>query len=173
MLFFFEMAIWNDIEKVVLPVLERYGCDLVLGTFQTEQSGWVLRLLIERKGADPDAGAGVDLKLCSSVSRDLSAELDVEETIDRPYTLEVSSPGVERPLVRREDYERFSGREIKLKTVRAVEGRRTFRGLLGGVSNGAVRLSGADGGTIEVPLKLVEKANLVFEPKGFRSKLGE
>jgi ribosome maturation factor RimP len=167
------MAISIDIEKIVFPVLDRYECDLVLSTFRPERSGLVLRLFIERRGSDPDKGSGVDLKLCSLISRDLSTVLDVEDAVDKPYILEVSSPGIERPLVRKEDFERFAGRQIKLKTVRTVEGRRKFKGLLKGCSNGSAILSNGDGKTVEIPLKIIEKANLVYEPNGLRPRVGD
>ena len=167
------MTIPADIEAITIQVLNRYGCDLVMGTFRPERQGLTLRLLIERRGASPNEGSGVDLGLCSSISRDLSAQFDMEDIIDKQYVLEISSPGLERPLIKPEDYERFKGREIRIKTTRAIGGRRKFKGLLKGLSRKAVNLSNGDGSTIELPFKSIEKANLVFEPNGFGAKVGD
>ena len=167
------MAISKEIEAVVLPVIDRFGCDFVQGTFRREKNGWVLRLLIERRGADPEKGSGVDLGLCSSISRDISAILDVEEVIDRKFNLEVSSPGLDRPLVHARDFDRFAGRPVALKTKRAIEGRRRFKGTLGGSSDGAVIITIGEGQTVTIPHDFIEKANLVFEPKGFEESVGE
>jgi len=169
-----DMAIPKEIESVVLPILDRYGCALVLGTFRREKNGLVLRLLIERhEVALDDKGSGVDLALCASISRDLSAILDVEDVIDKKYTLEVSSPGVERPLVNPLDFKRFAGRPVALKTKRAIKGRRRFKGMLNGLSDGMVRITTGDGQTVTIPDDLVEKANLVFEPKGLGANVGD
>ena len=167
------MAISTEIEAVVLDVLDRHECDLVFATFRREKPGYVLRVLIERRGADPDKGSGVDLGLCSTINRDIGTAIDVSEAIDRAYTLEVSSPGIERPLVRPEDYERFVGRPIALKTERAIDGKRRFKGKLTGFDNGQVILSYGKGRTVSVPFENVKKANLVFEPKGFGANAGE
>ncbi len=167
------MSLTAKIEAIVLPLLDRYGCDLVEGTFRREKAGLVLRLLIERKDANPDKGSGVDLKLCSSISRDLGTIMDVEETIDRPYTLEVSSAGIERPLVHPEDFKRFAGRPVAVRTKSAVNGRRRFKGVLGGLSDGTVVITNGDGNQYSIPAELVKKANLVFDPKRFEASVGE
>ncbi len=167
------MTISNEIEAVVLEVLGRYECDLVLATFRREQPGYILRLLIERRGADPDKGSGVDLGLCSAVSRDLGTTIEASEIIDKAYTLEVSSPGVERPLVQPADYERFSGRTVSVQTAHAIDGKKKFKGILTGISNGNVALSLKKGKAVEIPLDKVKKANLVFEPKSFGANTGD
>ncbi len=151
---------------MVLKILDRYTCDLVQGTFRREKAGLVLRLLIERRDSDPDKGSGVDLKLCTSISRDLGTELEVEEIIDRPYTLEVSSPGIERPLVEPRDFTRFTGRSIVLRTTRSINGRRRFLGRLEGLENKGVTITTSSGKSVTIPSELVKKANLVYEPRG-------
>jgi ribosome maturation factor RimP len=157
------MTLPGNIEAIVLPVLERFGCELVLGTFRREKVGKVLRLLIERIGADVGRGCGVDIKLCSSVSRDVGAALDVEDVIDGNYTLEVSSPGIERPLVQPSDFDRFKGRLAAIQTRKALEGRRRFKGTLGGLRQGAVLITDKKGEKVTIPWENVKKANLVFE----------
>ncbi|MDJ0765032.1 MAG: ribosome maturation factor RimP [Myxococcota bacterium] len=160
------MTISSEVKVVIENVLAQCGCALVLATFRRERQGHVLRVFVERTGADPDAGSGVDLALCATISRDLSAALDVAEVIDRPYTLEVSSPGIERPLVQGHDYERFAGRLVFVKTNRAIDGRRRFKGRLDGLCNGVVTVTARKGDAVAIPFDLIEKANLVFEPKG-------
>lgn len=157
------MTLPGNIEAIVLPVLERFGCGLVLGTFRREKGGRVLRLLIERIDADVDRGSGVDVKLCSSVSRDVGAALDVEDVIDGNYTLEVSSPGIERPLVQPSDFDRFKGRLATVQTRKAMEGRRRFKGTLSGLRQGAILITVAKGEEVAIPWENVKKANLVFE----------
>ena len=155
----------SEIEAAVTPTLERLGVDLVLLTYGREQAGKVLRLFIERKGANPETGSGVDLALCASVSREVSAALDVNDVIGDAYNLEVSSPGIERPLVHPEDFVRFSGRPAMVTTKGPVEGRRKFRGTLRGFEKDAVLVEGEDGRLSAIPNELIKKANLVFDAK--------
>jgi ribosome maturation factor RimP len=168
------MASHDDIEAAALPVIDRYGCDLVQLTFRRERSGWVLRLLIERKQADSGSGSGsgVDHQLCAAISRDLGAVLDVEDLIEQAYTMEVSSPGVERPLTRLADFERFAGRTAQLRTRVPLDGRRRFKGVLQGVRSDDVVLATADGTTFTIPSVQIEQANLVFEMKTLETKPG-
>jgi ribosome maturation factor RimP len=135
--------------------------------------GWVLRVLIEKQDADPDRGSGVNVALCASVSRDLSAALDAEDAIDRKYILEVSSAGLERPLTEPRDFERFAGRSILLTTTQAIDGRRRFKGTLNGADAGTVKMTLADGTTLSIPDKLIKRANLTFEQTGFGLKAGD
>src|SRR5437016_5473947 len=91
------------LEHVCRPALAALGYDLVALEFGREPQGFVLRVFIER------AGGGISVEDCTRASRDLSITLDVADLIHHPYTLEVSSPGLERPLVRPEDFVRFAG----------------------------------------------------------------
>ena len=160
------MTLSLELEKSITPVLERMGVSLVLGTFQREGGGRVLRLFIERADADPDTGSGVDLGLCAEVSREVGYALDVSDAIDEAYRLEVSSPGIERPLVRPEDYSRFKGRKARIVTREAVEGKRKFEGMLLGFEDGAVSIElGEDKRVLLIPNEIIKTANLVFEDK--------
>lgn len=159
------MTLTKEIETIITPVLERMGVDLVLGTFIRERNGRVLRLLIERKGATPETGSGVDLGLCAAVSREVGAALDVDDALGDSYNLEVSSPGVERPLVGPRDFERFSGRPATISTKGPVDGRRKFKGTILGVENDAVVLRPDGGKRVTIPNELIKKANLVFDAK--------
>jgi ribosome maturation factor RimP len=111
----------------------------------------------------PDGSMNVDD--CEVVSRDLSPLLDVEDPIDREYHLEVSSPGIDRPLVRRSDFETWGGHLAKIELEQAIEGRKRFRGKLAGVEGDSVRvaLEKADDGTVAlVPLGAIAEAKLVL-----------
>jgi ribosome maturation factor RimP len=167
------MALSADIEAVVLPIVSRYGCNLVLGAFHREKNGHVLRLFIERIDATPEKGSGVDLALCSSISRDVGTTLEVENTIKTNYVLEVSSPGVERPLVHINDYAKFQGRKAVLKTKRAIDGQRRFKGILEAARDGIVTVRMRDGQIVAIPHDFIAKANLVFEPKGVETNAGD
>jgi ribosome maturation factor RimP len=98
---------------------------------------------------------------CADISRSVSALLDVADPIASAYTLEVSSPGIDRPLVRPEDYDRFAGFEARIEVSRPISGRKRFRGRLLGRSGDTVRLI-AEAGEVEVPLSAIARAKLVL-----------
>lgn len=160
-----DMMLPVELEETIVPVLDRMGVTLVLGTFQKEGGSKVLRLFIEKLGADPDKGSGVDVELCAKVSREVGYCLDVADVVEGAYRLEVSSPGIERPLVRREDYVRFAGRKIKIVTRAAIDGCRTFTGMLNGMEGESVSMDLGKGKQVLIPNEIIKKANLVFEDK--------
>ena len=98
---------------------------------------------------------------CAKISRLISVLIDVEDTIAEAYNLEVSSPGIDRPLVREKDFERFAGYEVRLETTAPVDGRRRFRGRLGGIGEAGVRIA-VDGVTTVVPFEMIDRAKLVM-----------
>jgi len=121
----------------------------------------VLRLFIDREG-------GVTLEDCAAVSRELSEILDVEDFIAEHYTIEVSSPGLNRPLKKPADYQRYQGRLIKIKTFELLADekgnpRKTFLGELQGLEEGVVKIKLTEGQTAAIPLEKIAKANLEFE----------
>jgi ribosome maturation factor RimP len=148
--------------------VEELGYELV----DLEQAGTaqrpILRLRIDRPDAPP--GGGVSLDDCARVSRALESHLDARPGLSERYVLEVSSPGVERPLVRRRDWERFAGQEVAVRLAQPLEGRgRRLEGTLLGLVSGEVgdeeervALRLGDGEEVEVPLAEVENAHLVF-----------
>jgi len=103
----------------------------------------------------------ITLDDCAKISRSVSALLDVADPVVGTYTLEISSPGIDRPLVRAEDYDRFSGFEAKIELATLLNGRRRFRGRLLGTSEGAVRLL-TEAGETRLPLDAVARAKLVL-----------
>jgi ribosome maturation factor RimP len=162
--------LWNLIE----PYAKGAGFDLVELQWGREGGGWALRVFIDRPftpgdgprlpgAGEPDplfASPGVGFEDCERVSRDISAALDVADVIPHGYVLEVSSPGLDRPLRREEDFRRFAGQEVKLRTTEPVEGRRNFSGTLVGAQAGVAEVK-VDDRTYRVPIDLVAKANLV------------
>ncbi|GAB4248639.1 ribosome maturation factor RimP [Deferrisoma sp.] len=137
------------------PVVEDAGYELVDLRLRTEAGRLVLRVLADRPG-------GITLDECARLSRELSAHMDVADPIRGAYVLEVSSPGIRRPLTRPEHFDRFAGERVVVKTTTALEGRKTFRGTNAGLSadGRSVRVEEHGGGTVEIPLEIVREAQL-------------
>src|SRR6266566_3243071 len=149
-----EQGIAARVAAISEPVLDGIGYRLVRVKISGE-SGCTVQIMAER----PDGTMTVED--CEAVSRALSPVLDVADPIDRPYRLEVSSPGMDRPLVRRSDFVRFAGHLLKVEMMVARDGRRRFRGLLLGVEGDAVRIrrnDSAPGESHEVLLPIEEMA---------------
>jgi ribosome maturation factor RimP len=153
-----------DLEKlgeVVRSVAEGQAYELVDLEWKHEAGHWVLRVYIDRREGAYDPRVSLDD--CANVSRELSAVLDVADVIPVGYTLEVSSPGLDRPLKREADFRRFVGQRARIRTRHAVgENRRNFAGRLVGVQAGKVSIDVGDR-TYELSVEDVEKANLVYE----------
>jgi ribosome maturation factor RimP len=154
------------LDAVVDPVARAHGAEVVDLEFKSEPGGWVLRVFVEKLGsADSNADtrdAAVDLELCSGIARDLSPALDVADVIPHRYHLEISSPGVERPLRRERDFVRFTGKKAKLKLHSASNGEKVVVGILGGVEAGKVKVTEGHR-EHAIPLDQVANARLVFE----------
>jgi ribosome maturation factor RimP len=139
------------------------GLELVELDFNREAEGWVLRIYIDRPwqpGQPEDPTTGISFEECERVSRDLSAALDVADAITHAYRLEVSSPGIERPLRRARDFQRFAGRQVKVRTVDMVDGRRNFSGTIRGANGDVVEVE-CDGRCYQVPVDVIARAHLV------------
>lgn len=124
----------EQVEKHVIPILDSMDMELVDLQFRREGHGWVLRLFIDIEG-------GVTLDHCADVSREVGQCLEVEDVIDHAYHLEVSSPGVERPLKSLSDFERFAGKKARVKLHEAIDGVKTFEGIIDPVEDELVSLS--------------------------------
>ncbi len=149
------------VKELAEPLAVSLGLELVDVEYRQEGGRMVLRLFIDREG-------GVTLDDCAAVSRELAEILDVEDFIHSRYNLEVSSPGLDRPLKKTEDYQRFTGRLVKIRTFELLQDdegnkRKTFTGELLGLEEGVVRLRLKEGQTAGIPLEKVAKANLEFE----------
>ena len=144
-------------------VASGYGLEIFDVQFRREASGMVLRVRIDRPGPAASAEESVSVQDCANVSRDLSAILDVDDTVATAYTLEVSSPGLDRPLRGADDYRRFAGRRAKVVMRDRIDGQGFFKGRIGGVDGGDVVIDGDDGRTHRVPLGAITRANLEVE----------
>jgi len=136
-------------------VLTNEGLELVDVEYRREARGWVLRLYIDREG-------GVTLDDCTRVSQEVGRILDVEDFILAPYTLEVSSPGVNRTLKREKDFLKYRNRLIRVKTFDPIGNRRQFKGRLLGLFENRVEIE-IDGRAFEIPLSNIAKASLEIE----------
>src|SRR5208282_3402833 len=116
----------------------------------------VLRIYIDKPG-------GITVGDCQSVSQQVGAVLDVEDLMDRSYTLEVSSPGLDRKLLKPADYQRFAGKLAKVELRGPRQGQRRFQGRLLGIQDDKVQLDSGDGHVVELDFNEIEKANLVVE----------
>lgn len=143
------------IEQIITPSVEAMGYELVRVQL-TGDGRPVLQIMAERTDR-----AAMTVEDCADISRALSALLDVEDPISGAYTLEVSSPGIDRPLTRPEDYARFAGFEAKVETRVAVDGRKRWRGILRGLEDGCVVLE-HEQGVARLPVEGVQKARLVL-----------
>jgi len=141
---------------LVEPVLAEQGLELVDVESRPEGRGQVVRLLVDREG-------GVDLETLSRLSRELSVLFDVEEPVAGTYTLEVSSPGIHRPLRKPEHFVRYIGKKVRVRTHDAVNGQRNFCATLATVTAGGVTLHGDAGVETYIDFSNVEKANYEHE----------
>jgi ribosome maturation factor RimP len=141
------------IEDIVAPTIVGMGFELV--RVAMSRGGGTLQIMIEAADGRP-----MDVEDCANVSRALSAVLDVEDPLPSAYTLEVSSPGIDRPLTREKDYIRWAGHIARMETLEPVEGKRRFKGMLLGLENGAVRMKLEDDKEALVPLSIVSRAKL-------------
>ena len=158
-----EATIVEHVRTAAARVAESYGLELFDVQFRREAGGMVLRVQVDRPGPAATAEECVSVEDCAHVSRDLSALLDVEDVVPIAYTLEVSSPGLDRPLRGRTDFDRFSGRRAKVVLREAVDGQTFFKGRLAGVDADAVLIDGDDGRRHRVPIGIVTRANLEVE----------
>jgi len=153
----------EKIEELVQPILDDLNCELVDIEYQREQRGWVLRFFLDKEG-------GINLDDCALASREISSLLDVEDIISTAYNLEVSSPGIERPLKKIADFERFSGELAKIKTIDSIDpdqsgrNRKTFVGTLSGIDGENVLIVlKKNAAAVPIAMQQIEKANLKFE----------
>jgi len=147
----------EDLWLLAEPHVRDLGFDLIEVQFGREATEMVLRLYIDRPEG---VGGGVTHEDCEKVSRDLSAALDVADKIPNAYQLEVSSPGLDRPLRRERDFARFVGESARIRLIDGVEGRRNFYGTLRAAKDGRVEIA-CDGRSYTLPIDDIQKANLV------------
>lgn len=143
----------KDIENLITPILSQKGIELVDLTYQKLPEGKVICFVLDKAG-------GITLDDCEKWSREIGSCLDQANLIDESYRLEVSSPGIYRILKKQGDFERFAGERVLVKTFVPIEGQRNFKGVLEGISNGAVALTLENQGKVSILLDQIAKANL-------------
>ena len=144
------------IREIAEKIASSEGVEPVDVDFRREGSGKVVRLFIDKPG-------GVSLDDCQEISGQVGAQLEVEDLVPGRYTLEVSSPGLDRRLTKEQDFIRFAGRKARITTHRPIGGQRKFLGRLDGLADGKVVLSTENGGPMEIPLEEVARARLEVE----------
>ncbi len=149
--------------EIITPVLEGMGFELVRVRFMGGKTKTV-QIMAERPSG------GIEVDDCADISNAVSATLDVEDPIEDAYTLEVSSPGIDRPLTRLKDFETFEGYEAKLETAELIDGRKRFKGVLAGVEGDEVLIN-VDEGTIGLKFDWLADAKLVLTDDLIREML--
>ena len=143
--------------SLIEPVIQEEGLELVDLEYKKEGKGWVLRVFI-------DGPQGISHNECVRVTRALEPVLEEEDPIPHGFVLEVSSPGLDRPLKKDRDFERVVGEKVEIKTfVPLVKNEKTLRGTLLGLAQDSLRLELEDGSTINIPREKISRARLHFE----------
>jgi ribosome maturation factor RimP len=148
-----EQEVIRQVWTLAEPVCISEGLELIQVEYQRESTGRILRLFVDKSG-------GVKLDDCVVVSRQLNDILDVHLEAVGPYNLEVTSPGPERPLARKYDFDKFKGHRSKIKTIQPLDGRRNFTGMLLGISADVVSLE-VDGQVVAIDYANISKARLI------------
>ncbi|OGR93342.1 MAG: hypothetical protein A2992_06025 [Elusimicrobia bacterium RIFCSPLOWO2_01_FULL_59_12] len=148
----------EQIEQLAEPVLQEHGAELVLVEFLHGHGAWVLRFFLDK----PE---GITLDDCARISEHLGRILDASNVIPQSYSLEVSSPGVYRPLRKEKDFERFKGERVDINLYAPINGRRHYRGTIEGVAEGTVQVKDVAQQVFSLPLSGIAKAKLNPEIK--------
>jgi len=148
-------SVAEEVLQLATPITESRGLELVDVEYNKEGENWILRVFIDKKG-------GVSIKDCQEVSRDLESQLDTVEPIEKSYLLEVSSPGLDRPLKDKEDFERFAGQLIDVSTYAPVQGAKEFTGKLLGLEDDEIKIE-VEGEKLAIPRSKVAKTKLAVE----------
>lgn len=139
------------VTNLVEPVIEKYPYELVDVEFIKEGPNWYLRIYIDKPG-------GITIDDCKVISEEVSDLLDAEDPIPQSYFLEVSSPGLERPLKKESDFERFKGELVEIRLFKPIDGKKTYQGELIGLVDNKIVINQDDGGTIEFERNIVSLA---------------
>ncbi|HLH29756.1 MAG TPA: ribosome maturation factor RimP [Terriglobia bacterium] len=154
---------WERVRRLIEETVQSQGYELVEAELKGSGRNSVLRIFIDR----PD---GISHRDCELVSSQVGTVLDVEDLIPSSYTLEVSSPGLDRKLVKESDYTRFVGQMARVQTRIPLNQQKVFRGRLQGFQNGKIRLELPKGNLLEIPLDVVQEARLEFDWDAERRK---
>jgi len=153
----------EQIRAIAERVARSHGLEIWDIVTRRESTGQVVRVFIDRPGPAATAEESVSIEDCEQVSREIGTILDVEDPLPFAYTLEVSSPGLDRPLRGERDYRRFAGRLAKIVVSEAVDNQKAFEGRLRGVEDRSVLLEGPKGRMHRLPLQLITRARLAVE----------
>jgi len=137
-------SIESKIEQLVMPIINENGYELVDIEFLKENSNWYLRLYIDKQG-------GFTIDDCELVSKSLGEILEKDDPIDKSYILEVSSPGLDRPLKKESDFERYKGEIVDVKLYKAINKTKQFQGILKGLENNIVTIEDDTGKILSFP----------------------
>ena len=147
---------WERVRRLIEETVQSQGYELVDAELKGSGKSSVLRIFI-------DQPAGISHHDCELVSEQVGTVLDVEDLIPSSYTLEVSSPGLDRKLVKESDYTRFDGKLARIQTRIPLNQQKVFRGRLQGLHDGKVRLELPKGDLLEIPLDVIQEARLEFD----------
>lgn len=149
------IAIKSEVREIVEPIIEAEGMELVDIQYQRESGGYILRLLIDHEG-------GVKVDECAMISKEVDKRLENLDILQGRYTLEVSSPGLNRPLTKEADFHRFAGQLIKVKTYAKIDGKKSFIGNLLSCHDTLIEIE-CENHVTQIPLDAIAKANLEYE----------
>jgi ribosome maturation factor RimP len=153
----------EQIRAIAERVARSHGLEIWDIVTRRETTGQIVRVFIDRPGPAATAEESVSIEDCEQVSREIGTILDVEDPLPFTYTLEVSSPGLDRPLRGEQDYRRFAGRLAKIVVSEAVDNQKAFEGRLRGIEDRTVLLEGPKGRMHRLPLQLITRARLEVE----------
>jgi ribosome maturation factor RimP len=156
---------WDRVRRLIQEVVESQGYEVVDVELKGGGNNSVLRIFI-------DQPSGISHRDCELVSEQVGTVLDVEDLIPFSYTLEVSSPGLDRKLVKESDYTRFGGKLARIQTRIPLHQQKVFRGRLQGLQDGKVRLELPKGDLLDIPLDVIQEARLEFDWDAERNKGG-
>ena len=143
------------VRELAEPIINEQNLELVDIKYVHENRRWILRITIDKED-------GVTLRDCTNVSKELGYILEIRDVLAHPFHLEVSSPGLERPLKTLKDFEKFLGRKVNIITSEPLEGQKHFRGTLQSVQEGTVHLD-SEGKGWSIPLEAIDRAKSIFE----------
>ena len=152
-----QVKVVGEVERIAEDIIRHEELELVAVEYRRESTGWVLRVYIDKDG-------GVSIGDCKTISRQLADILDAKDVVPYSYRLEVSSPGLNRPLTKEKDFMKYKGETVKLKTLRPINNRRNFKGYLVDFKENSIFLD-MDGQSFSIPFCNIEKANLEYNFK--------
>ncbi|MBW2715111.1 MAG: ribosome maturation factor RimP [Deltaproteobacteria bacterium] len=143
---------------MIEPIVDEAGFELVDALLARGGKPWTLKVTVDT----PESDGRVPVDRCAAISRELGSQLDVADIIKADYRLEVSSPGLNRPLTRERDFELACGREVQIETQQPILGRRRFRGVLARFESNVAAIV-IDGNEVEIPFSEISKAKTIYQ----------